>query len=177
MKTLIFDTETTALIQNRLVAEANQPRIIEFCGGLYDSEAQLIRELDFLCDPGVPITEEITKITGIKPEDVAGKKRFASHAADVRELIAEADVVVAHNLTYDMAVVNFELGRLQTAVEWPVDLVCTVEGTEHLLGYRLNLSALHQFLFDEPFSGAHRAKVDVTALARCYFELVRRGEL
>lgn len=177
MKTLVFDTETTALISNSLVAEKAQPRIIEFYGALYDAEAQLIREVDFLCDPGIPISPEITKITGIRPEDVAGQQKFAHHAADVRELIEEADVAVAHNMSYDHAVVNFEMARLQSAVQWPADLVCTVEQTEHLRGHRLRLTDLHQELFGEPFTGAHRARVDVQALARCYFELVRRGEI
>ena len=60
--------------------------------------------------------------------------------------------------------------------EWP-RLCCTVENTEWLHGHRLSLSALHEELFGEPFSGAHRARTDVAALTRCYLELVKRGDL
>jgi hypothetical protein len=37
------------------------------------------------------------------------------------------------------------------------------------------LEELHRILFNEEFAGAHDAMADVSATARCYFELVNRG--
>lgn len=176
MRALIFDTETTALISNSLLAEKHQPQVIEFYGALFEGEEQ-VGELEFFCDPGKPLLEEITRITGIRPDQVAGQPSFGYYSEAVTQMIESADRVVAHNLSYDMAVINFELRRLGESVQWPADKVCTVESTEHLKGHRLNLSSLHELLFGVPFSGAHRARADVEALARCYHELVRRGEI
>lgn len=177
MRTLVFDTETTDLISNSLLSEKHQPQIIEFCGLVYDDQAQELEGLEFFCDPGKPLPDEVTRITGIKAEDLRGAPRFEAVADRIVALIESADSVVAHNLSYDMAVVDFELARLGRRARWPADRVCTVEQTEHLKGHRLKLADLHALLFGEPFAGAHRARVDVEALARCYHELVRRGEI
>lgn len=175
-RALIFDTETTGLIANSLVAERNQPRVIEFFGHIvHPDTGEIADELEFLCDPGIPLTAEITRITGIKPEDVAGRPRFAEFQPRVAELIASADAVVAHNLSYDWQMLNIEFMRCQAEASWPKVRICTVEETEWLKGYRLGLSALHEELFGEAFKGAHRARQDVEALTRCFLELRKRG--
>ena len=142
-----------------------------------DKTFPIAEELEFFCDPGKPLSEEVQRITGIKPEQVAGQPKFSERAAEVKAMIEGADAVVAHNLSYDMAVVDFEMERAGLVVEWPAERVCTVESTEHLKGFRLSLSALHEELFGEPFSGAHRARADVEALTRCYLHLVEMGEI
>jgi hypothetical protein len=70
--------------------------------------------------------------------------------------------------------VDIEAQRLGIELRWP-RLVCTVEQTIALKGYRLSLENLHKELFGEPFEGAHRAKADVAALTRCCRELFKRG--
>ena len=177
MRHLIFDTETTALISNSLLADRFQPQIIEFFGHIIDENAQVVEELEFFCNPGQPLPKEVTQITGIKDEQVRNEKPFSHYAGQVELLIRSADTVVAHNLSYDMAVVDGEFKRLKQAVGWPVNRICTVEQTEHLKGHRLNLNALHEELFGERFTGAHRARTDVDALTRCYVELIKRGEI
>lgn len=176
-KTLVFDTETTALVANSLISEKHQPHIIEFYGCIVDESGAVTKELDFLCDPGVPVTDEITRITGIKPSDVKGQSSFKDRAKEVHELICEADSVVAHNLSFDMSVVDSEFSRIGASTSWPKIRVCTVEETEWFKGYRLSLSALHEHLFGKAFAGAHRAKVDVMALVRCFNELRIRGDV
>jgi len=52
-----------------------------------------------------------------------------------------------------------------------------VEQTQHLKGHRLSLGDLHDLLLGERFSGAHRARADVMALARCVSEMIRRDML
>lgn len=177
MRTFIFDTETTALVENSLLALDRQPQIIEFYGAVLSGGGSILGELEFFCDPGRPIPEEVTRITGIETKDVKGEPPFSARADSIIATVESCEVVVAHNLSYDMAVVDFELRRLGRSLKWPRRRICTVEATEHLKGHRLNLSALHEYLFGEPFSGAHRARVDVAALIRCYNELINRGEL
>lgn len=49
-------------------------------------------------DPGMPIPEEITRLTGIRDSDVAGQRLDDSR---VEAAIAKADLVVAHNAPFD----------------------------------------------------------------------------
>jgi DNA polymerase-3 subunit alpha len=179
MRALIFDTETTDLISNSLLPEKHQPKVIEFFGHIVEDDGTVVRELEFLCNPGHRLEKITTDITGITNDMVADQPPFMAFEGDVRGLIGEADAVVAHNLSYDFDVVNFELKRCGTMdlVRWPRIRICTVQETEWFKGYRLNLSALHEHLFGVPFSGAHRARADVEALTRCYVELRKRGDV
>jgi DNA polymerase-3 subunit alpha len=177
MKTLLFDTETTGLITNSLQRLDKQPHIIEFYGCLIDDNGTVLEDLEFLCNPGVPIPLKVTQITGFVDKDVKDLPKIDTYFTSMKTLIEKADAVVAHNLGYDKPLVNFEALRLGKEIKWPALQFCTVEQTEHLKGYRLSLTALHELLFDLPFNGAHRAKEDVSALIRCYVELKKKGEL
>lgn len=178
MKAFIFDTETTGLVKNSLVPLPQQPRIIEFFGHTVDDETgQVLNELEFFCDPGVPLDPVITKITGIKPEDLKDARPFHEHAPALCKAIEAADAVVAHNLSFDLALVDADCARCDRQVAWPKRLICTVEETEWIKGHRLSLTALYEELFGETFKDAHRARIDVAALTRCFLELRKRGDL
>lgn len=178
MIAMVFDTETSGLVKNSLVPLNGQPSVIEFFGQLVDSEdGRIIKELEFFCDPGFTIDPVITRITGITAEQLVSEKPFNHYSAAVREMINESEAVVAHNLSFDMAIIDYACARCNDKPLWPERRICTVEQTEWMKGHRLSLSALHEELFGEPFAGAHRARVDVQALTRCFLELVKRGDL
>jgi DNA polymerase III subunit epsilon len=178
MKHLLFDTETTNLIQNSLQPLHKQPKVIEFFGlMLDDTDWSEIGTLHSYISPGVPISAEVTKITGITDAQVKGAPEFREFAPRLEKFFAGAHVAVAHNLSYDLAVLNFEFQRLGGKLVWPPRRVCTVEATEHLKGFRLSLTALHTELFGEGFAKAHSAEHDVRAMARCYITLTQRGEI
>lgn len=94
---LVIDTETTGL-------DSNKDKIIEigYVMARFDTTTGSICDVterySGLEDPGFSISPEITKITGITTEDVAGK-----HFDDaiIQAAIAKADVVVAHNAKFD----------------------------------------------------------------------------
>lgn len=177
MIAFIYDVETTGLVKNSLVPLDSQPRVIEFFGHLVDDEGDVKEEIEFFCDPGIPLDPVITRITGIKEEQLKGQKPFSSHAGMICRMISEAEAVVAHNLSFDMALVEADCQRSNVPVFWPKRLICTVEQTEWIKGHRLSLGGLHEELFGEPFTGAHRARTDVMALTKCYLELRKRGEV
>ena len=176
-RTLVFDTETTGLIDNNVVDVKRQPLIIEFYGCHVDFNGKIIDELEFRCNPGIPLEPIITKITGLRDEDLKAEKSFKYHAQAVCDFIGQSDSVVAHNFSYDWAMINFEMQRAGLIAPWPLIRICTVEETEWFKGHRLNLSALHEHLFGETFQDAHRAKNDVMALVRCFNELRERGDV
>lgn len=174
---LIFDTETTGLVGPHLLALDKQPHVIELYACLVSRETgETLDEIDQLFSVPVPVTAEITRITGIKDEDLKGKPRIKDHMPRILDFFGRADRVVAHNLSFDRQMMDIEFQRAGAALEWP-ELLCTVEQTEFMDGFRLSLTALHEKLFGVAFKGAHRAAEDVDALKRCYFELIKRGEV
>lgn len=179
MKALIFDTETTDLLSNSQLPLNHQPRIIEFFGHIVEDDGTVIEELGFRCNPGIPIPEKITQITRITNADVVQLPRFAEHMTRVAALIASAEAVVAHNLPYDFAVVNYEFARYaktdRELPKWPAIKICTVQETEYMVGHRLSLTALHERLFGEGFPNAHSARSDVNALTRVWVKLRAMG--
>ena len=174
MRTLVLDTETTALIKNKLQPLDRQPRIIEFFALSLDSAGDELDKFSYLFNPGIKIDEKITEITGIKQDMLNDQKPFSSIAQHILELIEVHDEIVAHNMSYDKAVIDFEMKRLGKKVRWP-ELICTIESTEYMKGHRMNLRSLHEFLFGEPFENAHRAENDVRATAKCFLELRKMG--
>ena len=174
MKAGIFDTETDMLVANSGIPVDKQPRIAEFFGQtLIGNEPDGTYHQMF--NIGRALTAESKRITGLTDEDLRDKPVFKLRSGFVRGWIESHDRVVAHNLSYDKQVVDFAFEHAGAEpVKWP-EMVCTVEATEFIFGYRLSLTALHEHLFGETFEGAHRAEGDVTALTKCYLKLMEEG--
>jgi len=170
----LFDTETTDLVKNRLTALTRQPEIVAFYCGVYSPKGKLIDELDFKVKPKRPMTPENIAIHGITNEELADRPAFSKFAKQVVTFMQSCDRVVAHNLSFDRDMVEIELERLALPIKWPPG-VCTVEQSQSITGLRFTLSNLHEHLFGKKFDEVHTAKADGAALARCYFELVKRG--
>ena len=179
MMALILDTETTALVSNRVLADDRLPEVIEFYAELVDlTNGQLSASMEQLIRPRHSIPDDIANITGINDTLVANSPVFKDVGRNIFTLIEATPLVIAHNCAFDKEVLDIEAGRLSPPyiIAWP-RCVCSVEQTVHLTGKRLTLSKLHEHLFNERFADAHRAKADVKALTRCCVELYKRGEL
>lgn len=184
MKALVFDTETTGLIDNRTVHLDKQPHIIEFYGEVVDlSSGDILTEYHSLIKPPIPLPlrvkgdKGIADLTGISEEMLEGAPPFRAVAPEVRKLIEAAPAVIAHNLSFDRDMVEVEFERLKEKIAWPKRQICTVEQTIYLRGFRMNLTKLHQTLFPGETFVAHRAQTDVKALSRICVELFKRGIL
>ena len=180
MNALIFDTETTGLVSSRLLPLDQQPEVIEFYGAIVDLEdGSIEREAHKFIRPHRPIPQVVTGITGFVDSDFDDKPHFEDVAENVFGIIEDksVDIVIAHNLSFDMEMMDIEAERLDRAITWPKRRECTVEATIYYNGYRLNLMHLHETLFGEGFEEAHRAKADTQALIRCCLELYERGDI
>ena len=178
MKHLIFDTETTGIPSNSIRAADKQPRIIEITGAVWNDANDTVFTLNAMFDPEIPIPPAVTKVTGITDAMVKDGRIFrGEEALAFRDLIESADIVVAHNLSFDKLVIDSEFERAnERKPKWPHG-ICTVEATEHFNGFRMKLDQLHYMLFGTYIEGAHRSRADVEALLRCYQELLKRGEI
>lgn len=177
MIALLFDVESTGLIDNHVIPLDRQPSIIEWYSCLANLDTgEVLSELDLLIRPPTPVSAEITKITHITNEMLTDKPSFIEAAPQIMSAVLGAPLVIAHNCSFDVEMAQLEFERIGLNLVWP-PLLCTVEQTVHLKGFRLSLTALHEHLFGEPFPEAHRAKSDTQALLRCAVELHKRNEI
>jgi DNA polymerase-3 subunit alpha len=193
---IVFDTETTGLIENSAIPLKSQPHIIELTalrinlgdGAFAVDVEQWATERDALLAEApvftslfhfVKLPEETTGITGITQEMVNLAPAFASKVRELQAFFLGATHMVGHNLSFDRDMLALELRRLDMEHQfpWPPKHVCTVEATETLKGFRLGLNDLHEELTGARFSEHHRAEPDTRATARCFLELVRQGKI
>jgi DNA polymerase-3 subunit epsilon len=155
LKGVIVDTETTGLNQDA-------DKIMEL--GLvvfeYDPDTgQAYRVLDSfsaLEDPGISITAEITEITGITNEMVAGQRIDDARVAD---LVAGASIVIAHNSKFDRPFLEDRFPVFE-GLPWGCSFAQVDWDGEGLGARKLDYIAF-QFGF---FFDAHRAEADCMAL-------------
>jgi DNA polymerase III subunit alpha len=183
MMAILFDSETTGLISNHTIKLENQPEVIEFYGCLADlRDGTIMEEYEHLIKPSKPLSDKpnpgdkksIIDITGITNEMLIDQPRFPELADKIAAFLEHGPVVMAHNVSFDMEMIDIEFERLKRTVRWP-RAICTVEATAYLNGGRMGLTALHKYLFGEGFDDAHRAKPDTLAQLKCATELFRRG--
>lgn len=151
----------------------------------------------------VPSVETFIK-KGMSPEEAAGEKGakfWIDNGFTQQQNISEGNpiaytlkafinelnackVLIAHNMSYDFPVVACEMFRANIKASNSPLKFCTKEATTDICklpspygkGYKWpKLEELHRFLFDCDFEGAHDAKKDVLATAKCFFELKRRN--
>ena len=155
MHLVVVDVETTGL-------DATRDRVIEI-GIVHFEHGEVVDRYAQLVDPGIPIPEEVTRLTGIRPEDVAGQPTFAEVADQVRQRLARG-ILVAYNLPFDTGFLRHEFAR--AGVAWPESL----RGIDPLVFVRqLHPKGVSKRLTDTakrlgiPLSEAHRAVHDAEA--------------
>lgn len=170
-KLLVFDFETTGLTLHPAAPLHKQPHAIEFAGAIFDtSTGKMVREYSTLINPGVEVSEEITKITGITHAQAhaPGVPSFREVQEELARCFFESDISVAHNHPFDKSILTFELLRASTdpgTFPWCATQVCTVEWFKPLYGRRAKLTEIYERVMGEKLLQTHRALDDVQALA------------
>ena len=153
-KGVIVDTETTGFQDTDKIIEIG---LVVF---EYDPETgQAYRVLDSygcLEDPGMPITAEITEITGITNEMVAGQRIDDER---VTALVKDASLVIAHNSKFDRPFLEQRFPIFEN-LPWGCSFA-QVDWIGEGLGARKLDYIAFQFGF---FFDAHRAEADCMAL-------------
>jgi DNA polymerase-3 subunit alpha len=180
VKTIIaIDTETTGLLAPNASPIEMQPHIIEICAIKFDIEGNKLDVFETRIKPPINIPPIITKITGITDNHLINKPSFIEILGDLSMFFVGCHIITGHNLAFDRDVLANELIRYDRLLTfpWPPLQFCTVRESKAIEGYRLNLAKLYKNLFNETFDNAHSAKGDVLAQSRCFFELVKRGNI
>jgi len=180
MEIVAFDTETTGLVTNVKRPVEKQPKIVELSAIRFrvkDGKPDILSTFEGRFDPGEKLSKEVKRVTGISDNDLKGRPSFSDGFGLSRDVFEGADCVTAHNLVFDMMMVELEAERRGKSWDflWPKMKICTVEASRFLKGRDLKLIDLHKELFGEGFSGAHGSMADTEALMRCFSELHIRG--
>ena len=137
---------------------------------------ELVDQYESLIRYTEEVPTEVLKLTKINPLDLKTAPHWEGVRAELVKRLEMCDRLVAHNASYDCDLLDNMPGG---SMPWPKEIICTVEATEHLRGFRLGQSTLFQELFDKTVDEAtlHRAAADLEILQQCYVELVHRKEL
>lgn len=185
---LFFDSETSGLPHdwNAPVAQtANWPRLVQLGWLRCDPDGTPAGAREYLIKPnGFVISREAIKKHGITTERaLAEGVALEPVLAEFSKVVETAQVVVAHNVSFDEKVVGAEFLRagMMNVLERKKQY-CTMKGSADYCqlpgryGFKWpTLSELHEKLFGEAFTGAHSALADCTACMRCFFRLKELG--
>jgi DNA polymerase III subunit epsilon len=187
---LFFDTETTGLPKNwkAPVTDLNNwPRLVQLAYLFYDLEGNQISGGDYIIKPnGFTIPLESSRIHGISTEKATEEGiELMAVLNEFQQLITQSNYLVAHNMSFDEKIMGAEFLRngMQNTV-MPKPKICTMQSTTNFCaidgpyGYKWpKLSELHYKLFKTGFDEAHNAAVDISATAKCFWELKRIGKI
>ena len=171
MKILAFDTETTNLLKDDL----NDVHIIQLAWVLYDCASNKTEENNFILKVPVKITN--SNIHGITTKQ-SDNGYYIGEIIDIfLDDVKHCDILVGHNLEFDLNVLELELHRLQ--LYSAIDLLYSktffdtmLHGQKFLKKSKFpKLQNLYKALFDECFENAHNALFDVKATLKCYLFL------
>ena len=154
---VVLDFESTGL-------NTAKARIIEI-GAVKLKEGTVTETFQQLVDPGEPLPEKITEITGITDAALRGQPSAAEVLPKLLEFIGD-DPVAAHNASFDVSLLRSELKRL--GLKWTGPVLDTLTYARKLYpklkSYRLGALCKH---LKVSLKNAHRAVHDAAATARC----------
>ena len=153
----VIDLETTG-------GNHENDQIIEI-GMVRVSGLEVCDEKNFLIDPEMRIPDFIQKLTSIRQKDVEGCPKIEEVIEEIIDFIGD-DIIVAHNISFDLPFLNSVLKRLGRP-ELENRNLCTNVMTKHMIPEIMssNLNYMSQ-LFEIDHSKAHRAYDDARATAK-----------
>lgn len=173
MRVLFFDTETTGFKGSRIVQLGALLQDTETKRVLTEFNAMVLTE-------GVEIPEAVVEIHGISNE-IADAYGFDKDHVDAvfARMIELADVVVAHNIDFDLNIIQTNLPKSQALII-AKEHYCTMLNSMNMLKIPgrfgkfkwPKLIESYKFFFDgQEFDNAHDAMADVRACRDVYFAL------
>lgn len=181
---LFFDTETTGLPKSwkaPVTDLENWPRLVQIAWLLYDAKGnQLASESHIVKPEGFTIPTDSARIHGISTERaLAEGLPIHDVLVQFKDAVSGAETLVAHNMQFDEKIVGAEFLRANTPnILEGKEKICTMLTSVSLCNIEgqygpkwPKLSELHEELFGEGFNEAHNAAVDISATAKCFWEM------
>jgi DNA polymerase III epsilon subunit-like protein len=202
---LFLDSETNGLPRDFKIHPVHHqfwPEILSIAWELYiydpskTKQWQLEDRQYFLVKPTATIkwSTEAEAIHKISLDEAVSKGHNIAEVLSLFDVaLARADIIVAHNLSFDKSVIQAAMHRANRKSIWihTGKEVCSMMQTIDIVRiprpkpikddrYKWpKLSDLHNFLFNCEYNEGtlHNSLVDTQCLAKCYMELLNRGLL
>ena len=185
---LFIDTETTGIPRDWAAPydqDADWPYSVQVAWAVYTKTGELVKtENHYLRNDGFIISETAQSIHGITTEflEQHGKERREVFACLAADLLAYQPLVVGHFMQLDYHMVG--VGFFRSGLENPMAALptfCTMNASATYLLFPhqnyLRLGEMYERLFRQPLLNQHNALEDACATAKCFFELLRRGDI
>jgi DNA polymerase III epsilon subunit family exonuclease len=161
---VVVDVETTG-------SKMPPCRVVEI--GAYRVRAgRIVAEFETLVNPRAAIPPFISSLTGITDAMVARAPDFEEIAHNLLDFVGTS-VLVAHNSSFDVRSINYELARLYPGRKLRNAALCTVSLSRRVVpalsNYRLHTVAEH---FAVTIHNRHRAPGDARATAEIFIRLL-----
>jgi DNA polymerase-3 subunit epsilon len=192
LKALIFDTETTGMVKWKQPPEhPGQPDLVQLAMLLVERDDWTVKNhVSFIVQlaPGVRIEPEAEATHGISAADCETYGVAPVVAVSLfNQLCMQADVIVAHNISFDQSIMQTALHRLGNKPDRMKgkSMVCTKEATTDILklpgkysSYKWpTLAEAYRHYTGLEIEGAHDALADTQACLAVYRALVTDGVL
>ncbi len=168
IREIVFDTETTGF------DPTTGDKLVEIGAVELINHIPTGRTYHQYINPEREVPEEVVKVHGLTTEFLKDFPVFSEVAQDWVDFVGDDGILVAHNATFDMKFINYELGRLgYQGYEWN-RVVDTLEIAKNKFpGQRNNLDVLcKRFGIDNSARTFHGALLDAQLLAEVYLELL-----
>ena len=172
IREIVFDTETTGF------DPTTGDKLVEIGAVELINHIPTGRTYHQYINPERDVPEEVVKVHGLTTEFLKDFPVFADVAQDWIDFVGDDGILVAHNATFDMKFINFELNKLgYQGYEWD-RVVDTLEIAKNKFpGQRNNLDVLcKRFGIDNSARTFHGALLDAQLLAEVYLELLGGSE-
>ncbi len=161
-----FDFETTGL-------DSSADRIIEIAAVRF-VDGEPVDRFVTLLNPGFPISETITDITGITNKMVANMPEEDEIVDEFLDFLGD-DPLIAHNIAFDIAFLNqlcdrFEKPKLQSSLYDSLQLARTFLYDQPAF----NLGSISEY-YGLSSEGAHRAEADADNTGKIFIHLVEEA--
>ena len=171
MREIVFDTETTGL------DPFTGDKLVEIGAVELINHVQTGVTYHQYINPERSISEEVVKVHGLTEEFLKDKPIFSDICDDFIEFVGDAKLV-AHNASFDMKFINYELekaGRSTFDNDRVIDTL--IIARKKFPGSRVNLDELcKKFKIDNSHRVLHGALLDAQLLAEVYLELLGGSE-
>ena len=210
MKLLIFDTETNGLPRNiksspNFDNERDWPSIVQLSCIVYDTitgHTSAIFDSIVSIDASTTLSEESIAIHGITRAKINDSGNPIHEVLDVFfKFFETADLVIAHNIYFDISMISVELIRIINAnpnaksvsqmemLQTKTSLYCTMKNSIKLCNIQVysktggyyakypTLLELHQHLFGISPKKLHNSLNDVAICLRCYMKITKETDI
>jgi len=152
---VFFDIESTGL-------NVMKDRIVQIAFIKHKQDGSEPEELEYLINPGIPISPEAMAVHGIKPEDVANKPTFQQLAQEMFDWIGDSDLGGYNSDRFDIPMLMEEFFR--AGLEFDLDKRRHIDVQR--IFYKMQprtLKAAYKYFCDAKLENAHDALADVRA--------------